>query len=205
MHTILAYLAHLQHAPRLARPPSLPSTLRVTLPWGSGVATGGESIAWHAGCFYLPLEPKEGPEVPGCCCFWSASSTLATMVSTVEGGSAGVSCRSMTGSSVVREVELLHLTQIPTLENRRIYLKLCTVFKIIHGLFSFTPDVFMPQPSRHDYNYNLPLLYQPYAHTNAFQSSFVPSTISIWNHLPHDALIAPSLRTFKLNVAPMFL
>ena len=101
--------------------------------------------------------------------------------------------------------ELLHLTQIPTLENRRIYLKLCTVFKIIHGLFSFTPDVFMPQPSRHDYNYNLPLLYQPYAHTNAFQSSFVPSTISIWNHLPHDALIAPSLRTFKLNVAPMFL
>ena len=101
--------------------------------------------------------------------------------------------------------ELLHLTQIPTLENRRVYLKLCTLFKIIHGLFSFTPDVFMPQPRRHDHNYNLPLLYQPYAHTNAFQSSFVPSTISIWNRLPHDALIAPSLRTFKLNVAPLFL
>ena len=97
--------------------------------------------------------------------------------------------------------ELLHLTQIPTLENRRIYLKLCTLFKIIHGLFPFTPDVF--QPSRHDYN--LPLLYQPYARTNAFQSSFVPSTISIWNHLPYDALIAPSLRTFKLNIAPLFL
>ena len=85
MHTILAYLAHLQHAHRLARPPSLPSTLRVTLPCGSGVATGGGSIAWHAGCFYLPLEPKEGPEIPGCCCLWSTSSTLATMVSTVEG------------------------------------------------------------------------------------------------------------------------
>ena len=97
--------------------------------------------------------------------------------------------------------ELLHLTQIPTLENRRIYLKLCTLFKIIHGLFPFTPDVF--QPSRHDYN--LPILYQPYARTNAFQSSFVPSTISIWNHLPYDALIAPSLRTFKLNTAPLFL
>ena len=40
--------------------------------------------------------------------------------------------------------ELLHLTQIPTLESRRIYLKLCTPFKIIHGLFPFTPDVFQP-------------------------------------------------------------
>ena len=31
--------------------------------------------------------------------------------------------------------ELLHLAQLPTLENRRIYLKLCTLFKITHGLF----------------------------------------------------------------------
>ena len=72
--------------------------------------------------------------------------------------------------------------------------------KVCVRLLSNT-DVF--QPSRHDYN--LPLLYQPYARTNAFQSSFVPSTISIWNHLPYDALIAPSLRTFKLNTAPLFL
>ena len=90
--------------------------------------------------------------------------------------------------------ELLHLTQIPTLENRKIYLKLCTLFKIIHGLFSFTPDVFMPQPNRHDY------IVSPYCinpmHT--LTPSFIPSTISIWKHLPHDALIAPSLRTFKM-------
>ena len=97
--------------------------------------------------------------------------------------------------------DLVNSTQIPTLENRRINLKLCTLFKIIHGLFPFTPDVF--QPSRH--HHNLPLLYQPYACTNAFQSSFVPSTISIWNHLPYDALIAPSLHTFKLNIAPFVL
>ena len=99
--------------------------------------------------------------------------------------------------------ELLHLAQIPTLENRRIYLKLCTLFKIIHGLFPFTPDVFTPQPRRH--NYNLPFLYQTFAHNNAFQASFVPSTVSIWNHLPPDALTAPSPHTFKLNIAPLFL
>ena len=40
--------------------------------------------------------------------------------------------------------------------------------------------------------------------TNAFQASFVPSTVSIWNHLPPDALTAPSPHTFKLNIAPLF-
>ena len=54
--------------------------------------------------------------------------------------------------------ELLHLAQLPTLEN---HLKFCTLYKIIHGLFGlfpFTSDVFMPQPNR--CNYSLPLLYQ---------------------------------------------
>ena len=94
--------------------------------------------------------------------------------------------------------ELLHLAQIPTLENRRIYLKLCTLFKIIHGLFPFTPDVFMPQPSRH--NYNLPFLYQPFAHTNAFQASFVPSTVSIWNHLPPPPPPPPPMHLLHLHL-----
>ena len=41
------------------------------------------------------------------------------------------------------------------------------------------------------------LSYRPYARTNAFQSSFAPSTISTWNHLPYDALIAPSIRKLQ--------
>jgi len=48
--------------------------------------------------------------------------------------------------------ELLHLAQLPTLENRRIYLKLCTLFKITHGLFPFTSDVYTPHPNRRHNN-----------------------------------------------------
>ena len=99
--------------------------------------------------------------------------------------------------------DLLDLSQLPTLENRRLYLKLCTLYKIIHGYFYFPPNVFVPQVSRQ--SYSLPLLHQPHAHTNAFQSSFVPSSVSVWNHLPHEALTAHSINSFKSLIAPLFL
>ena len=99
--------------------------------------------------------------------------------------------------------DLLDLSQLPTLENRRLYLKLCTLYKIIHGYFYFPSNVFVPQVNRH--SYSLPLIHQPRAHTNAFQSSFVPSSVSVWNHLPHEALTAHSINSFKSLVAPLFL
>ena len=43
--------------------------------------------------------------------------------------------------------DLLDLSQFPTLENRRLYLKLCTLYKIIHGYFHFPTNVFVP-PSK---------------------------------------------------------
>jgi len=98
--------------------------------------------------------------------------------------------------------EVLHLAQLPTLENQRIYLKLC-IFKITHGLFAFTSDVFTPHPNRHHYN-NFSLLCQPFARTNSFQSLFVLSTIAVWNHLPHDALTAHSSFSFKSRISPFF-
>ena len=97
--------------------------------------------------------------------------------------------------------DLLDLSQFPTLENRRLYLKLCTLYK--HGYFHFPTNVFVPQVSRH--SHSLPLIHQPRAHTNAFQSSFVPSSVSVWNHLPHEALTALSINFFKSLVTPMFL
>ena len=99
--------------------------------------------------------------------------------------------------------DLLDLSQLPTLENRRLYLKLCTLYKIIHGYFYFPPNVFVPQVSRQ--SYSLPLMHQPHAHTNAFQSSFVPSSVSVWNHLPYEALTAHSINLFKSLAAPLFL
>ncbi len=98
--------------------------------------------------------------------------------------------------------ELLDLCQLPTLENRRLYLKLCTLHKTSMEFFCFPPNVFMPQPSRQISD--LPLLCQPFARTNAFQSSFVPSSISVWNHLPHDALTTHSTYSFKSHIEPLF-
>ena len=91
--------------------------------------------------------------------------------------------------------DLIELSQLPTLQNHRLYLRLCTLYNIIHGYFYFPPSVFVSKVCRH--NPSLPLLYQPFAHTNAFQSSFALSTVSVWNHLPHDALTAHSTTSFK--------
>ena len=88
-------------------------------------------------------------------------------------------------------------------KNRRLYLKLCTLYKIMHGYFYFPLNVFLPQVNRH--SYSLPLVHIPHARTNAFKSSFVPSTVSIWNNLPHEALIAPTITSFKSFTAPLFL
>ena len=88
--------------------------------------------------------------------------------------------------------ELLDLAKLPTLENRRLYLKLSTLYKILHGFFYFPSGVVVHHPSR-----SLPLLYQPFAHTNAYQSSFLPSTVHVWNHLPHYAHTAQSTHLFK--------
>ena len=99
--------------------------------------------------------------------------------------------------------ELLDLTTMPTLENRRLYLKLCSLYKIIYSHFYFPPNVFTAQPSRTPLV--SPLLNQPHARTNYYKSSFVPSTISVWNNLPHTALTAHTTQSFKAHIAPFFL
>ena len=92
---------------------------------------------------------------------------------------------------------------MPTLENRRLYLKLCSLYKIIYGHFYFPPNVFIAQPSRTPLV--SPLLNQPHARTNYYQSSFVPSTISVWNNLPHTALRAHTIYSIIQSTHRTFL
>ena len=100
---------------------------------------------------------------------------------------------------------LLDLTTMPTLENRRLYLKLCSLYKIIYGHFYFPPNVFTAQPSRTPLV--SPLLNQPHARTNYYHSSFVPSTISVSMEQPpshrtystHYSIIQSTHRTFFCN------
>ena len=66
--------------------------------------------------------------------------------------------------------ELLSNFGVPTLNDRRLYLKLATTFKI-HNLLVF-PPVFVRRSTRANVNGNS--FIQPFAHTNSFLYSFVP-------------------------------
>ena len=79
--------------------------------------------------------------------------------------------------------ELLHYSELPTLKNRRSFLKQCTLYNIIHGHFYYPPDIFVHKVSRRHAD-SSHLLHQPRAHTNSFHSSFVLDSISMWNNLP---------------------
>ena len=70
-----------------------------------------------------------------------------------------------------------------TLNNRRLHLKLATMYKIVHDLLVF-PPVFVHHSTRAYVNSNI--FIQPYAHTNSFLYSFVPHPISLWNSLPYS-------------------
>ena len=89
--------------------------------------------------------------------------------------------------------DLLDLSQFPPLENHKLYLNLCTLYKIIQGYLYF--PVFLLLVSRH--SYSLPSVQMMHGRTNAFQSSFyIPSSVSVWNHLPHEALTALTINSF---------
>ena len=82
---------------------------------------------------------------------------------------------------------LLELFQLPSLENRRLHIRLCTMDKIICDLCILV--ILVPKPPnilRHSY----PLTFmQPYARTNTFLHSFVPNTVHTWNNLPRSYVI----------------
>ena len=89
--------------------------------------------------------------------------------------------------------ELLSNFGVPTLNDRRLYLKLATMYKIVHDLVF--PPVFVRRSTRAYVNSNS--FVQPFAHTNTFLYSFVPHSISFWNSLPNNITNAHSLTSFK--------
>ena len=94
--------------------------------------------------------------------------------------------------------DLLELVGLPPLENRRIYLKLCLLYKITHGLCHFPTGIFTPRQISHNFRMNSFQLYQPFVRTNAFQFSFVPHTI----YSLHPEHVAGSYSEFKLSNRP---
>ena len=80
----------------------------------------------------------------------------------------------------------IDLAKCPTLHNCHLYFKLCTLYKIVQKLIYFPVDILR---LRSNLSASVPLLHQPFARTNSFFSSFVLSSVSLWNNLPpHKAL-----------------
>ena len=97
-------------------------------------------------------------------------------------------------------VELLNRFKVPNLGDRRNYLRLCTMYKVVHELVYFPHDVFVPRTT--SLRSSTKLLYHlPFAHTNAFLHSFVPKTCSAWNNLPDYVTYANTLPVFKSSLS----
>ena len=96
--------------------------------------------------------------------------------------------------------ELLQLFSQPDLQQRRLYLDLCTMFRIIKGLFYFPNDVFVHQtPSIITRSSTSQTLICPFARTCSYFNSFVPHTIRSWNLLPTSVTSINSIAPFKLK------
>ena len=96
--------------------------------------------------------------------------------------------------------EMLSITNIPRLGERRTHLKLAQIFKIVHGLCYFPDNVFIAQPSHSTKLLRSDTLHCPFARTNYYFHSFVPSAIRAWNLLDEDQVVTDSLRSFKNNI-----
>ena len=113
-------------------------------------------------------------------------------------------CRMATHSWNSAYPELLSLTEFPTLESRRLELKLGQLFKIVHNLCFFPEGIVNLReqtPLLSNTRYLHPLyLHQPRAHTSSYFYSFVPHSCSLWNSLPFQSVNASSYNVFKHNI-----
>ena len=100
---------------------------------------------------------------------------------------------------------LRNLLKLPLLKDRRKKLKLTVVYKCLNGLMVMPSNIFFPV-NRSSWNlrsHGSIFLYQPFAHTNSYFHSCVPSSVSLWNQLPenfHHCLSLPFFKSLIDNV-----
>ena len=94
--------------------------------------------------------------------------------------------------------DMLSQLHIPSLKDRRKSMRLCTLYKIIHGFSDYpSPPLqtrISPYFSRHLHSWSL---LQPFARTCQYKNSFFPNTICSWNSLPADITSSTSLNIFR--------
>ena len=90
--------------------------------------------------------------------------------------------------------DLLYLSELPTLQLRRTFLKLCYLYKIMNGFFIYPNAPLVSRQIRPLRNSSCHLLERLPSRTNA---SYFPHTISLWNNLPSSLHNCSSLVSFE--------
>ena len=95
---------------------------------------------------------------------------------------------------------MLHELGWRSLQQRRADIRLVLLYKCIHSLVALDLNSYLipkTRPSRHcnSLSYNIPVETKTY-----IQKSFIPLTITQWNHLPESIVKSPTLDAFKEGV-----
>ena len=97
--------------------------------------------------------------------------------------------------------DLLSISNLPSLQKRRMLTSLCHLFKISRGFTDFHD----PPLQQHMHSYNTrstckQMFSLLQCRTNSYQSSYFPNTIANWNSLPSEVTECASVQTFKKHV-----
>ena len=109
--------------------------------------------------------------------------------------------RSASINNLYREIDWM------TLEDRRKYQKIVCIYKIIHGLTpNYLRDIFAQNVSdRTSYTVrNANDIDIVHCRTELLASSFISSSISLWNELPDDIKSLQSISLFKSRILKRF-
>ena len=93
-----------------------------------------------------------------------------------------------------------------SLQDRRLFRSLTTLFKIIYNIMYFLPDLLPPFLSPLGLRSNISgnRFKIPFACTNHYKNSFICTVTQLWNNLPLEAINCINFTLFKQLIHPLF-
>ena len=88
-----------------------------------------------------------------------------------------------------------------TLENRRADARLILFYKIITNQIAIPIPHYLQTPLRYSRHQNSRSFIQVHSNTLAFQNSFFPWSVKLWNKLPEEIVNTSELDVFKTQVS----
>ena len=94
---------------------------------------------------------------------------------------------------------------MPSLANRRIYLKLLLTYKLLHGFFYCPSGLFLFQANPNLRTSHNKQLIATFSRTNSTFHSFFYSSVRLWNALHVDVVNSPTISYYKNSLKLMYL